>query len=154
LVTLVEQRWSDIAPKHDLTRSQVSATLHHRIDNGDHLSFGLSFQDISSDERNFSNQSAVANINYSFAKPVASIKLSTGLSLGYTHYDWFSISGPVEGGQSEMSVTGNVTMVFTKLDVAGFVPSVQVQTGRKSFNISRFNSKKCRYSWAFNQSSK
>jgi hypothetical protein len=62
------------------------------------------------------------------------------LSLGYTHYDGYSISGPVEGGRSDMSVTGNVTMVFTKLDVAGFVPSVQVQTSRKSSNISRFNS--------------
>ena len=140
LGTLLEKRWSDIAPKNDLTRSQVSATLHHRIDNGNHLSFGLSLQDISSDGRNISNKSAVANINYSFAKPVASIKVSTGLSLGYTHYEGFSIFGPVEGGRSDMSVTGNVTMVFTKLDVAGFVPSVQVQTGRKSSNISRFNS--------------
>lgn len=141
LGTTLEKRWSEISSLNDLTRSQVSATLQYRVKNGDQLSLGINLQDTASDKVNISNQSAVANLSYSFGKPLASVNLSTGVSIGYTHYDSFTNIRPVEGGRTDTSVYGDLTMVFSKMDFAGFVLSVQIRTGKKSSNISRFNSK-------------
>ena len=81
LGTTLEKRWSEISSLNDLTRSQVSATLQYRVKNGDQLSLGINLQDTASDKVNISNQSAVANLSYSFGKPLASVNLSTGVDL-------------------------------------------------------------------------
>ncbi len=134
----LEQRWYETSTSNDQTRTQLAATLQRKLKNGDHLSFGVSLQDVSSGGRNIANQSAVANINYAFGKQIGPLKVSAGLSLGYTHYSTFSTTTPVAGGRTDTSIYGDVTMVFNELDFAGFVPSMQVRTGQRSSNISRY----------------
>lgn len=134
----VEQRYSDIVSLNDQTRFQTSATLRKKRANGDTVSFGLNLQDTNSDGRNISNWSGVADLNYSFGKQIGPMQLSAGLSLGYTHFSTYSTTSPVVGGRSDTSVYGNLTMFFVDYDLAGFSPTVRVRTGRRTSNVSRF----------------
>ena len=134
----LEQRWYETNTSNDQTQIRLAANLRRNLKNGDHLSFGISLQDVSSDGRNIANESAVANVNYAFGKQIGPLKLSAGLSVGYTRFSTFSLTAPVAGGRADTSVYGDVTMVFNELHPAGFVPSVQLRTGQRRSNISRY----------------
>jgi hypothetical protein len=135
----LEQRWYETNTSNDQTQTRLAANLQRKLKNGDRLSFGISLQDVSSAGRNIANQSGVANVNYAFGKQIGPLKVSAGLSVGYTRYSTFATTTPVAGGRTDTSVYGDVTMVFNELDFAGFVPSMQVRTGQRRSNISRYS---------------
>lgn len=136
-----EQRWSEIRPTNDTTITSASATLRHKLDGGNTISFGLNLRDVSSDAVNASYTSGVLNMNYAFGKQIGPVKLSAGLSVGYTDYSSFRGSSTPSGGRQDTSVYGDLTMVFNDYDIAGFAPSVRIRSGRKSSNFSRFDTR-------------
>ncbi len=136
-----ENRWSDISAARDSAITKLSATLQHKLQIGNRLSVGISLQDITSEATNASYASGVVNVNYSLGKQIGPMKLSAGVSLGHTDYSTFRATTMVAGGRQDQSVYGDVTMLFTDYDVAGFAPSLRIRTGKKTSNVSRFNTR-------------
>lgn len=137
----LEKRWSTLSAQNDQTVTQLRATLSHKLAKGDRISFGVNLLDMDTDARNGAYQSGNLTLNYSFAKQVGPMQVSTGLTLGYTDYNVYRASIPVVGGRQDLSLYGDVTMMFTDYDVAGFAPTLRLRAGRKSSNVSRFETR-------------
>lgn len=137
----VEKRWSTIDPINDQTVTQMRAMISHKLAKGDRISFGLNVLDMNSDARNGAYQSGNLTLNYSFGKKIGPMKLSAGLTVGYTDFDIYGLPVPLPNGRQDLSLYGDVTMIFTDYDVAGFAPTVRLRTGRKSSNVSRFETR-------------
>ena len=140
----VEQRWSTFSAINDQTVTQMRATLSHKLAKGDRISFGVNLLDMGSDARNGAYQSGNLTLNYSFAKQIGPMKLSTGVTFGHTDYsvyNVFSTTNPIPGGRQDLSLYGDVTMMFVDYDLAGFAPTVRLRAGRKSSNVSRFETR-------------
>lgn len=137
----IEQRWSTTDNRRDSTIARVSAKVHQKLKNGNKLSYGVNVQDVRSDATNASYLSSVVTFEYGFGKQIGPMTLSAGVSLGQTDYSTYGLPTPVAGGRQDTSLYGNVTMVFTDYDVAGFAPSLRVRAGGKTSNISRFETR-------------
>ena len=137
----LEKRWSTVEKLKDQTVTQLRASLSHKLAKGNRITFGVNVLDMNSDAHNAAYRSGNLTLNYSFGKQIGPMKLSTGLTLGHTDYSVFRATIPVEGGRQDMSLYGDVTMVFTDYDIAGFAPTLRLRAGRKSSNVSRFETR-------------
>jgi hypothetical protein len=130
----------------DSTVISVTGGVTRRLTSGDTLRFTLNLAETDSDsnQRRYKSASARADYHFkdTFGPKALNAKLSAGLTAAYSDYEaygFFPIAAP--GGRQETSVYADVTAVFQNIDYAGFVPAVTVRAGRKSSNVSRFNTK-------------
>ena len=137
----VEKRFSTETTDKDQVITQLRATLSHALGGGDKLSLGVNLQNVASAATNGAYHSGNVQATYSFGKKIGPMRLSTGVTLGQTNYNDYTIFGPVAGGRQDLSLYGDVTMMFTDYDYAGFAPTVRIRAGRKSSNISRFDTR-------------
>lgn len=142
----IEMRDVPSAPLADSTILSLSGGLTRALKGGDRLRFSLNLADVDSDSTQRRYKSANLRTDYHFKDSVGpkalNAKLSAGVSLGYSDYEnygFFPLVAP--GGRQETSVYADVTAVFQNIDYAGFAPSMTVRAGRKSSNVSRFDTK-------------
>lgn len=130
----------------DSTIVSLTGGLVRHMARGDTLRFMLTFADTDSDSNQQRYKSANVRADYQFKDTFGPKSLnaiiSAGLTVGYSDYEAYGflpVAAP--GGRQETFVYADVTAVFKSIDYAGFVPAVTVWAGRKSSNVSRFNTK-------------
>ena len=133
-----ERRLSTIAAVRDADVLTFGASLGHKRESGNRINLGLSVQNVSGDFINADYQTASLRASYTFGKQVGPMRITTGLTVGYTDYDDYVLVRPVAGGRQDTSVYGDVSLFFADYDFAGFAPTVQLRTGQRSSNVNRF----------------
>lgn len=133
-----ERRFSVQTATRDADVLTLGASMAHTLDRGDRIRVGLTLQDVSGDYINADYQTASLRASYTFGKQVGPARITTGLTLGYTDYDDYTLVRPVEGGREDQSLYGDVSLFFPDLDFAGFAPTVNLRSGRRTSNVNRF----------------
>ncbi|WP_299623438.1 hypothetical protein [uncultured Tateyamaria sp.] len=133
-----EKRFSTRSSLRDVDVFTLGTHYSHRRDNGDRVNLGLTVQDVSGAFTNADYRTASVRASYAFGKQVGPVKITTGVTFGYTDYDTYVLVSPVAGGREDQSLYGDVSFFFADYDFAGFAPTVQVRTGRRSSNVNRF----------------
>lgn len=134
-----ERRFSAHSTERDVDVFSVGATLNHKLERGDSITLGLTVQDVSGDFTNADYQTASLRAYYSFGRQLGPVKISTGLTFGYTDYDDYQLINTVESGRQDESLYGDISFFFADYDVGGFAPTVRLRTGRRSSNVNRFD---------------
>jgi hypothetical protein len=135
---VAERRLSTVSTLRDANVLTLGATLGHKLSRGDRLNVGITVQNVSGDSVNTDYQTASLRARYTFAKQLGPMQVTTGLTYGYTDYDSYVLVRPVAGGRQDTSIYGDVSLFFADFDFAGFAPTVQLRTGRRSSNVNRF----------------
>lgn len=116
--------------------------LSQRLENGDKLGVTLAFSQSDSDARNRRSQSANMRISYSFAKDWGPAKATAGLTLSHADFPDYTVGlFTVPGGRQDNGAFADLSLFFPDLDYAGFAPKVTLRAGRKSSNVSRFDTR-------------
>ncbi|MEX0370735.1 MAG: hypothetical protein AB3N09_08900 [Tateyamaria sp.] len=134
-----ERRFSTISTVRDIDVLTLGATVSHELKRGDRISLGLTVQDVRGDFINADYQTASVRANYAFGQQLGPVKVSTGVTFGYTDYEDYRLVRPVDGGRQDESLYGDVSFFFADYDVGGFAPTVRVRTGRRTSNVNRFD---------------
>ncbi|WP_299207282.1 surface lipoprotein assembly modifier [uncultured Tateyamaria sp.] len=116
----------------------LGGTVSHKLKGGDKLSVGLTVQEQNGDFTNSDYMTASIRANYSFGKQLGPVRISTGLTFGYTDYDDYRLFRSIDGGRQDESLYGDVSLFFADYDFAGFAPNLRIRTGRRSSNVNRF----------------
>ena len=135
---VAERRLSTITSLLDASVVTLGANFGHKLTGGDRLNIGLTVQDVSGDNINADYQTASLQARYTFGKQVGPVQITTGLTVGYTDYNVYTLVRPVEGGRQDQSIYGDISLFFADYDVAGFAPTLQLRTGQRSSNVNRF----------------
>lgn len=133
-----ERRFSTFSNLRDANVVTLGANLGHTLGRGDRINLALSVQNVTGDFINSDFQTASLRASYSFAKQWGPVQITTGLTLGYTDYDTYTLVRPVAGGRQDTSFYGDVSLFFADYDLAGFAPTVQLRSGQRSSNVNRF----------------
>ena len=133
-----ERRMSTTNALRDTDVVTLGMRVSHKLERGDRLGLGLTVQDVAGDFTNAQYQTASLRASYTFGKQVGPVQITTGVTLGYTDYDAYTLVSPVVGGRQDASVYGDVSLFFADYDYAGFAPTVLLRTGRRSSNVNRF----------------
>lgn len=133
-----ERRASTVSNARDARVLTLGVQFGHRLASGNQLSIGLTVQDVSGDAVNADYQTASLRARYAFAKQLGPVKVTTGLTIGFTDYDRYTLVTPIAGGREDNSVYGDVSLFFSDYDFAGFAPTLQLRTGRRTSNVNRF----------------
>lgn len=138
----VEDRFSTRYQTSDASILGVGAQYNRRLGNGDRWMLSVAYFDSDAKTPNGTYGSASLRSTYAFGQPVGPVKLSAGLTLGYSDYPVFQ-SGlfMVPGGRQDKSIYGDLNVFFDKMDYAGFAPMLRLRTGRKSSNDSRYDTR-------------
>lgn len=130
----------------DSTVVSLTGDLVRHMASGDTLRVTLNLDDTDSDSNQRRYKRANVRADYQFKSTFGpkglNAKILAGLTVGYSDfkaYGFFPVAAP--GGRQETSVYADVTAVIENVDYAGFVSAVTVRPGRKSSNVSRFDTK-------------
>lgn len=134
----VERRFSTAGSSGNADIVTLGASVTHKLKGGDKVSVGLTVQEQSGDFRNADYRTASVRANYSFGKQLGPVRISTGLTFGYTDYDQYELVRTVAGGRQDESLYGDVSFFFADYDFAGFAPNLRIRTGRRTSNVNRF----------------
>jgi hypothetical protein len=144
-----KQRWSLAASFTEYNREgQVndsnSLTLrgtHRRaLKNGDTLGLTLAYETADSDNVNRRSDTVNLRLSYGFAKRWGPAQASASLSLSHADYpDFTVISTPV--GRNDTGAFADLSLFFPDIDYAGFAPKVTLRAGRKTSNISLYETR-------------
>ena len=137
----VEHRASDVRSLFDSTIYGLNGRLQHVLENGDRLSFGVNLRRTQSDFVNTDNTTATVTARYSFGKRIGPAQVSASIAASFADYDDFIAVFRVPGGRQDTSVYANLNLFFPDLDYAGFAPTVTFTAGRKTSNISRYETR-------------
>lgn len=113
-----------------------------KLENGDGLGFTLAYEVTDSDDPNRRSDSVNARIRYSFAKAWGPAKASAALTLSHDDYADYRVGFfAVPGGRQDTGAYADLSLFFEDYDYAGFAPKLTVRAGRKSSNVSRFETR-------------
>ena len=136
-----ERRFSARSALLDSDVIGVIAGVHHRLKWGDQISLSLNVRDTDGDYSNTRNLSTTFSARYSFGEQLGPAKVSAGIVVGEADYPDFRALFHPSVGRDDKSVYADVNLFFPDLDYAGFAPTVRVRAGRKSSNISRYDTR-------------
>ena len=126
----------------DSTSVSVRGGYSQKLENGDGLGLTLAFEHADSDDPNRRSESINARVRYSFAKPWGPAKASASLTLSHADYADYSVGFiAVPGGRQDTGAYADISLFFADYDYAGFAPKLTVRAGRKSSNVSRFETR-------------
>lgn len=112
------------------------------LGNGDRLTLSMALRDSQAESINGTFRSASLRAAYAFDQRFGPLRLSAGLTLGYSDYpEYRSGYFMVPGGRQDQSIYGDLSLFFDRLDYAGFAPMLRLRSGRKSSNDSRFDTR-------------
>jgi len=124
----------------DVTVVGLDTSFAHTRASGDKVSLTFGVLNASSGSVNSTYSAATLRANYSFAQRIGPAKVSAGVVIGTTDYDsYYAAPIFVEAGRQDHSAYADLNLFFPDMDYAGFAPSVTFRAGRKSSNISRFD---------------
>lgn len=138
----MEQRKLVASTSSDVTVVGFSTAFSHARASGDKLR--LSFGVLSSDSASINSTSTALTLraNYALARKIGPAQVSAGVVFGNTDYDsYYAAPIFVPEGRHDKSAYADLNLFFPDLDYAGFAPSVTFRAGRKSSNISRFDTR-------------
>ena len=138
LTGVAERRLSTISSLRDASVVTLGANFGHKLSGGDRFRIGLTVQDVTGDNINADFQTASLRASYTFGKQVGPVQITTGLTVGYTDYNVYTLVRPVDGGRQDESIYGDISLFFKDYHVAGFAPTLQLRTGQRSSNVNRF----------------
>ena len=137
----LEQRDMARAGASDSTHIGLTGGVSRQLEDGDRLSFSLSLQKVDSDFVNARSVTASLRASYAFAEQVGPAQITAGLVIGHSDFSDYVVFVPVPGGRQDTSIYGDVNLMFPDYDYMGFAPTLRVRTGRKSSNVSRFDTR-------------
>lgn len=118
---------------------------------GDRLTLAFAVRDSDAAHVNGTYRSGSLRANYRFGRMIGPVRLSAGLVLGYSDYPNFLSGGfiSVPGGRQDRSVYGDIGMMFSDFDYAGFAPMLRLRAGRKTSNDTRYSTREFSLSLSF-----
>lgn len=121
----------------------LRGSLRHKLTNGAALSLSLGVADTKSDQPRADNTAWSLRTRYSFAQAWGPAKVSAGVSLQTADYSVYPINQFVSapGGRQDQSAYADLTLFFAEYDYAGFAPELTIRAGKRSSNISRFDTR-------------
>lgn len=142
LATSIEDRDIVASQMRDTVVLGLTATLSHTRPTGDALRFSLNLLSADSVSVNSDYTAVSFQAQYAFAQKIGPARVTAGIALGATNYDRF-YAAPifVSDGRKDRSAFADLNLFFPDLDYAGFAPAVTLRAGRKSSNISRFDTR-------------
>jgi hypothetical protein len=139
---LVEKRLRVSKDSQDADIFGAGVRYFQRLTNGDLVTFDLVLRDINSDSANNDYTTQSVRAAYNFRNPIGPVQVSTGLTVGNADYSNYRVGFiVVPGGRQDNSVLADVTLFFQNIDYAGFAPTLRVQAGQSTSNVSRFDTK-------------
>lgn len=138
----VENRDITGSDTRDALAVGIVAALSHKRASGDTLRFSINALKTSSDSVNSDSTALSLGARYSFADKIGPAQVSAGIILDTTDYDqYFSPPIFLSDGRQDRSAFADINLFFPDYDYAGFAPTVSLRVGRKSSNISRFDTR-------------
>lgn len=127
----------------DSTTYGLLGAYTRRLDSGALLSLGLSLAETRSDQSNTQNTTWNLRARYGFAQNWGPAKITAGLSLSLVDYPVYALTNTllVPGGRQDQAAHADMTLFFEDYDYLGFAPEVTVRAGRRSSNVSRFETR-------------
>lgn len=119
-------------PERSATVTAATLGVMRRMANGDRLSFDLQARSTRSDAATIDHDALSVNIGWQMAKPVMGTTLALGLEVEARDYDLSALSA---SGRQDLSVQGNLSLTFDKLDYMGFAPVLTVEADHTSSNV-------------------
>ena len=109
---------------------------------GDNLGLTIAYEKSVSDLANRELDSVNMRLSYGFAKSWGPAKATASLTISHADFDEYSV-GPivVPGGRQDTGAYADLSLFFPDFDYAGFAPKVTFRAGRKSSNVSRFDTR-------------
>jgi hypothetical protein len=142
LRALLERRYMAAYASNDARIVELGADFDKPLGNGDSLTISFALRESRAKFVNGSYSAASIYAEYGFEQPIGPARLSLGLVLGFTRYDTYVASVFLPPSQrTDRSAYGDVSLIFDRLDYAGFVPTLRLRSGRKTSNFSRFSSR-------------
>ena len=125
----------------DTTTYGLRAGVTRKLANGDDLTFTLGIQDAESDFTNRQSTTLSVQALYRVAEQVGPVKVSAGLVLSGSDFPSYRVGTiVVPGGREDRSAYATVNLFFPDYDYAGFAPSLSIRAGKRTSNVSRFDS--------------
>lgn len=137
----VEQRFESRYPVNEARILGIGGAWSRSLQNGDRLSLQFAWRDTDAATANGTFRAGSVRASYALAAPVGPVRLSAGIILGYSDYPEYYVPFPVPDGRQDRSVYGDIGMLFSDWDYAGFAPMLRFRAGRKESNISRYTMK-------------
>lgn len=141
LHALLERRYKARFSSNDARVLGLGAEVGRKLGNGDRFTLSFAWRDTDAKFFNGTYQSASLRGDYTFDKRLGPAQLSAGFVLGYSDYPQFVTFLFAPGGRQDKSVYGDISLFFDRYDYAGFAPMLRFRSGRKSSNISRFDTR-------------
>lgn len=142
LAASLENRQRDNSLNADTTLFRLSAAVSHVRPTGDKLRFSMNLLKSNSSSVNSDYASKSIRAGYTFAKELGPAQVTAGLTIGETSYDsYYAAPVFVTTGRQDQSAYADLNLFFADLDYAGFAPTINIRVGRKSSNISRFDTR-------------
>lgn len=138
---ILENRFMAASPVNDARVLGLGGDWRRPLANGDAITLSFALRDSDAQHPNGTFWSGSFRTEYEWSKPIGPVRLSAGLILGYSNYPDFLSAGfiRVPGGRQDQSIYGDVSMMFHKLEYAGFAPMLRLRAGQKESNDSRYN---------------
>jgi Tfp pilus assembly protein PilF len=136
-----EVRNSDRAPLFDSDVIGISAGVQRKVRGNDQIALSLNLRKTDGDFSNTRNVATTFSARYSFGERLGPAKVSAGLVVGYADYPDFRALFHPSAGRDDKSAYADVNFFFPDMDYAGFAPTVRVRAGKKSSNISRYDTR-------------
>ncbi|WP_249038045.1 tetratricopeptide repeat protein [Sulfitobacter guttiformis] len=138
----VENRDIVNSATNDAVAIGLNAELTHTRPGGDTLGFAFNVLETSSDSVNSDSTALSLSARYTFADRIGPAQVSTGIVVGTTDYDrYFAAPIFLANGRQDHSAFADLNLFFPDIDYAGFAPTLALKAGRKTSNISRFETR-------------
>ena len=127
--------------RQDNQRFSLTGAVQHTLADGGRVQLSLNLQDVRSDFVNDRSTGGSLRATYAFARQIGPAVVTAGVTAGYQDYPDYVAFVKVPGGRQDRSIYADVSLFFPDYDYAGFAPTVTMTTGRKSSNVSRFDTR-------------
>lgn len=131
----------------DSTSFGATAAMQHVLGNGGRLNVSFGALTTTSDSTNRENTAVSVQTGYQFPHAWGPARASANLTLQHVDYPVYIVAqdstGTIfaPGGRQDKSAYADLTLFFPDYDFAGFAPTVTLRAGRKSSNVSRFDTR-------------
>ncbi|KNG94157.1 hypothetical protein [Pseudaestuariivita atlantica] len=129
----VTQEWqTGIAPRPDADIARLRAGFAHLLPGGSRIDLSLGWEESQSAATYLDYTRRDASLRLALGKPVWGTQVSFGVNASEKHHDMSGLTG---GVRTETTFGADMTVVFPKLDMMGFVPSVTLRASRTDGTI-------------------
>jgi len=138
----LERRDYTQQPSFDSKAWSAGAGLTHALGQGQSLELILDHADRDSDNPNNAFTETTLSAIYTAEDALDWFDLTASLSIARTDYAEYRLGGSaIQGGREDNAMVLRLRGVFSDLSYAGFAPAASLTMGRRSSNISRFDTR-------------